>query len=98
MTKPGYGMIYAVIVILGILAVALFNRLMNSDDAAPAAQVGAQRSEAVAQAAEARDEKGERPPTAEDREGATSAADKSEAVAATATLTTAAGASEEERK
>jgi hypothetical protein len=31
MTKPGYGMIYAIVAILGILAVALLNRALNSE-------------------------------------------------------------------
>ncbi len=98
MTKPGYGMIYAIIAILGILAVALLNRALNSAEIAPAAQVGVQRNEAVAEAAEARHEKEARPAVAEDREGAAPRADKPEANTAAGASTTTANADEEERK
>ncbi len=90
MAKPGYGMIYAIVIILGILAVALFNRMMNSDEAAPAAQVGAQRNEAVAQAADAQPEKADKPAGAEDREAAPAAKPRANKAAA--------GGEEEERK
>lgn len=68
MAKPGYGMIYAIVIILGILAVVLFNRMMNSDEAAPAAQFGAQRNEAVAQAAEAQPAKADKPASTDEEE------------------------------
>lgn len=97
MTKPGYGMIYAIVAILAILAVALLNRRLTSDEISPAAQVGAQRNEAVAEAAEARPEKEARPAVAEDRDGAASVADKPETNAAGAPTATA-NADEEERK
>lgn len=96
MAKPGYGMLYAIVIILGILVVVLFNRLMNSEEAAPAVQVGAQRSEAVAQAAEAQPEKTDPPASAEGREAAP-AVDKPDAMAARPSPA-ATGGEEEERK
>lgn len=96
MTKPGYGMIYAIVIILGILVVVLFNRLMHSEEAAPVAQVGAQRSEAVAQAADAQPDKAD-PPAGADGRVVTPADDKPDATAPRPSGTNAA-AEEEERK
>lgn len=96
MAKPGYGMIYAIVVILGLLVVVLLSRMLGSNESAPAAQAGAQRNEAVAEAAEARAEKDTKPTVAEDREAAPSAADKSDA--AQTARPTAANVEEEERK
>ena len=96
MAKPGYGMIYAIVIILGILVVVLFNRLMTSEEASPAAQVGAQRSEAVAQAADAQPEKADPPADAGGRD-ATPAADNPDATTPRSSATNAA-AEEEDRK
>jgi len=96
MVKPGYGMIYAIVVILGILAVVLLNRTLSSNESAPTAQAGAHRNEAVAEAAETRAEKDAKPTVAEDREGAPPAAEKPDA--AQTARPAAANVEEEERK
>lgn len=53
MAKPVYSLVYAILVAVGLLALVLFNRLLNSEDATPAAQASLQRNEETAR--EARD-------------------------------------------
>ncbi len=47
MAKPAYSLIYAILITLGLLALILFNRMISSDEAAPAAQASLQRNEAT---------------------------------------------------
>lgn len=53
MAKPAYSLVYAILIAIGLLALVLFNRLLSSEDAAPAAQASLQRNEATVR--EARD-------------------------------------------
>ncbi len=53
MAKPAYSLIYVLLIAAGLLALVLFNRLLGSDEASPAAQASLQRNEATAR--EARD-------------------------------------------
>lgn len=48
MAKPAYSLIYAILIALGLLALVLFNRMLASDEAAPAAQASLQRNQATA--------------------------------------------------
>ncbi|MBI5108308.1 MAG: hypothetical protein HZA62_06135 [Rhodocyclales bacterium] len=51
MAKPVYSLVYAILITLGLLALVLFNRMIGSDEAAPAAQASLQRNEATAREA-----------------------------------------------
>lgn len=51
MAKPAYSLVYAILIIVGLLALVLFNRLLSPDEAAPAAQASLQRNEATAREA-----------------------------------------------
>ena len=81
MAKPAYSLIYAILITLGLLALILFNRMISSDEAAPAAQASLQRNEATVR--EAREavaegsEKATQGPRAESSESAEPAAEKS---------------------
>ena len=104
MAKPAYSLAYAILIALGLLALVLFNRMIASDDAAPAAQASLQRNEATAR--EARDaavegaEKAGSGERAEPVEPAAERADGQSAKtpAAQAEAPTAAGAREEEER
>ncbi len=48
MAKPAYSLIYVLLIAAGLLALVLFNRLLGSDEASPAAQASLQRNEATA--------------------------------------------------
>lgn len=83
MAKPAYSLLYAILIALGLLALVLFNRMLGSDDAAPAAQASLQRNEATAR--EARDaaaDGGEKAAPGERAEPADSTAAKAEDPAA----------------
>ena len=89
MAKPAYSLIYAILISLGLLALVLFNRMISSDEAAPAAQASLQRNEATVR--EAREavaegaEKAAQGPRAESAEpAAEKSAEKPEPQAATA--------------
>jgi len=45
--KPAYSLIYAILIAVGLLALVLFNRMLASDEAAPAAQASLQRNQAT---------------------------------------------------
>lgn len=53
LAKPAYSLVYAILIAIGLVALVLFNRLLSSEDAAPAAQASLQRNEATVR--EARD-------------------------------------------
>ena len=102
MAKPAYSLIYAILITLGILALILFNRMIASDEAAPAAQASLQRNEVTArEAREAAQAGTEKTPQGEAREAAV-VAGKSESPAATAAApevaATPVAKEEEERK
>ena len=103
MAKPAYSLIYAILITLGLLALILFNRMISSDEAAPAAQASLQRNEAtVREAREAREavESTEKAAQAEPAEkGAEKTAEPAaEKLAEKADAPAAAGKDDEERK
>ena len=103
MAKPAYSLIYAILIGAGLLALVLFNRLLSSEDAAPAAQASLHRNEATArEAREAAADGAEKQAQDERTEAAGTAAAKSDAQAATPAMTQAdaapEAAKEEERK
>ncbi len=75
MAKPAYSLVYAILIAVGLLALVLFNRLLSSDEAAPAAQASLQRNEATVR--EAREAVAEGAEKAAQDEAAEAAADKS---------------------
>jgi hypothetical protein len=72
--KPVYSLLYAILITLGLLALILFNRMISSDEAAPAAQASLQRNETTAR--EAREAVAESAEKAAQAEAADKAAEK----------------------
>ncbi len=76
MAKPVYSLVYAIIIGIGLLALVLFNRMLSSNEAAPAAQASLQRNEATArEAREAVSDGAEKTGPGEPAEPATGKAD-----------------------
>ncbi len=100
MAKPAYSLIYAILITLGLLALILFNRMISSDEAAPAAQASLQRNEATVREAREAVESAEKAAQAEPAEkGAEKTAEPAaEKLAEKADAPAAAGKDDEERK
>jgi hypothetical protein len=98
--KPAYSLIYAILITLGLLALILFNRMISSDEAAPAAQASLQRNEATVREAREAVESTEKAAQAEPAEkGAEKTAEPAaEKLAEKADAPAAAGKDDEERK
>ncbi len=97
MAKPAYSLIYAILITLGLLALILFNRMISSDEAAPAAQASLQRNEATVREAVESAEKAAQAEPAE--KGAEKTAEPAaEKLAEKADAPAAAGKDDEERK
>lgn len=98
MAKPAYSLVYAILIAVGLLALVLFNRLLSSEEAAPAAQASLQRNEATVR--EARDAVAEGAEKAEAAEAATAkpAVQASGPAAARTEAAAADGKEDEERK
>jgi hypothetical protein len=98
--KPAYSLIYAILITLGLLALILFNRMISSDEAAPAAQASLQRNEATVREAREAVESAEKAAQAEPAEkGAEKTAEPAaEKLAEKADAPAAAGKDDEERK
>ncbi len=100
MAKPVYSIVYAILITLGLLALILFNRMISSDEAAPAAQASLQRNEATArEAREAAADSAEKAAQGERAESVEPAGEKAGAKTAEKPDTqVATGKEEEERK
>lgn len=83
MAKPAYSLLYAIFITLGLLALVLFNRMLSSDEASPAAQASMQRNEATArEAREVAADTSDKAAAAERAEPAEPAAEKPDATTA----------------
>ena len=90
MAKPAYSLIYAILIAVGLLALVLFNRMLASDEAAPAAQASLLRNQATAR--ETREEGADSAGKTASAERAEPAADKADTPASASSAARAEGA------